>query len=342
MASRKSPRRVYSRELPLHRFAKIEIEKNEKLSRKWQEKAEHELDEIPEKTKARIIQLRHMLAVTDTLPHGRRDDAFLLRFLRAKKFDVEKAYRMLLKYFSMKQHSAELFRVSPISQLHELLKMQMQYMLPNRDSNGRQIYIFRVEKCDPYKCPVESVFRSNVLALENAVREPETQIGGIVVLLDMAGAGLGHAKFLVPYLSRKTVEVIQEAFPLRFKAFHILNQPFYFDAILAVLKPFLKEKIRKRIYLHGKSLESLHNHIPKEILPAEYGGTQSNFDNTIWRKSILNDAEYFHHLEWYKNCIWDDEEDEDQSIFDENLSDSGSLNVNAIKQYIEECAFGTK
>lgn len=44
----------------------------------------------------------------------------------------------------MKQHSAELFRVSPISQLHELLKMQMQYMLPNRDSNGRQIYIFRV------------------------------------------------------------------------------------------------------------------------------------------------------------------------------------------------------
>lgn len=85
-----------------------------------------------------------------------------------------------------------------------------------------------------------------------------------------------------------------------------------------------------QIYLHGKSLESLHNHIPKEILPAEYGGTQSNFDNTIWRKSILNDAEYFHHLEWYKNCIWDDEEDEDQSIFDENLSDSGSLNVNAI------------
>lgn len=42
---------------------------------------------------------------------------------------------------------------------------------------------------------MESVFRSNVLALENAVREPETQIGGIVVLLDMAGAGLGHAKY---------------------------------------------------------------------------------------------------------------------------------------------------
>lgn len=50
------------------------------------------------------------------------------------------------------------------------------------------------EKCDPYKIPVDYVFRSNVLALEDVVRNPETQIGGLVVLLDMAGLGFAHAR----------------------------------------------------------------------------------------------------------------------------------------------------
>lgn len=106
---------------------------------------------------------------------------------------------------------------------------------------------YLIENCDPYKCAVEKVFRSNVLSLENAIRDPCNQIGGLVVLLDMAGIGFAHAKFLSPHLAKRTVEVIQEAFPMRFKAFHILHEPFYFDAILAILRPFLKEKIRRRV-----------------------------------------------------------------------------------------------
>jgi hypothetical protein len=86
-----------------------------------------------------------------------------------------------------------------------------------------------------------------VLALEQIVREPETQIAGIVLILDMAGLSLQHAKFFTPYYAKKMVELVQETFPLRFKGFHIVNEPFYFDAVMAVLKPFLKEKIRKRV-----------------------------------------------------------------------------------------------
>lgn len=95
--------------------------------------------------------------------------------------------------------------------------------------------------------PVEHVFRSNVLALEDAIRDPETQIGGLVVLLDMAGLGFAHARYLSPHLAKRTVEVVQEGFPMRFKAFHVLHEPFYMDAILSVLKPFLKDKIRRRV-----------------------------------------------------------------------------------------------
>lgn len=52
---------------------------------------------------------------------------------------------------------------------------------------------------------------------------------------------------------------------------------------------------------HGGDLQSLHRHIPKSILPAEYGGLQGSFDNTKWREQIINDEEYFNRLEMYTN-----------------------------------------
>lgn len=94
---------------------------------------------------------------------------------------------------------------------------------------------------------IDEIFRTNVLALEHVVREPETQIAGLVVLLDMGGLSLQHVKFFTPYYAKKMVELVQETFPLRFKGFHVINEPFYFDAVMTVLKPFLKEKIRKRV-----------------------------------------------------------------------------------------------
>lgn len=172
----------------------------------------------------------------------------------------------------MKTESPDLFRVSPSSDLHILLDKQMHQVLPDRDDNNcivfifrlselyahisylndlnetsKIIYIFSTENCHPHECEVEKVFRSNILVLENAIRDPKNQIGGLVILLDMAGVRFGHAKFLSPQLAKRTVDVIQDAFPIRFRAFHILHQPFYFDAILSFLRPFMKDKVRKRV-----------------------------------------------------------------------------------------------
>lgn len=59
--------------------------------------------------------------------------------------------------------------------------------------------------------------------------------------------------------------------------------------------------------MHGSSLSSVHRHIPKEILPKEYGGNQPPFDNTEWRIQILNDEDYFMDLEKYTRPCDDDE-----------------------------------
>lgn len=106
---------------------------------------------------------------------------------------------------------------------------------------------FFAANLDPYKVPVDYVFRSNMLWFETLIRQEQTQIGGIIVILDMTGVRLAHARYLTPHLAKRTVEVVQEVFPMRFKSFHVVHDPFYFSTILNMLKPFLKDKIRRRV-----------------------------------------------------------------------------------------------
>ncbi|KAK7869905.1 hypothetical protein R5R35_013701 [Gryllus longicercus] len=268
------------------------------LGPEWKQRAAEELNEKPNSVADDIETFRNMVVAERNL-HVRTDDAFLLRFLRARKFNCSKAFHMLQRYYVMKLRCPELFRVPRPSEKSHILEMQVQNMLDERDSFGRRVYIFRVEKCDATAVSIEDIFRTNVLALEHVVQEPETQIAGLTVIVDMNGFGLQHAKFLSPYYARRTVEVIQETFPLRFKGFHVINQPFYFDAVFAVLKPFLKDKIRRRIYLHGRDITSLHAFIKPEILPAEYGGQQPSFDNKKWRLALLAKEDEFVELETY-------------------------------------------
>ncbi|KAF3850235.1 hypothetical protein F7725_019962 [Dissostichus mawsoni] len=63
-----------------------------------------------------------------------------------------------------------------------------------------------------------------------------------------------------------------DSYPARFGGIHFVNQPWYIHALYTVIRPFLKDKTRKRIFMHGNNLNSLHLLIHPEILPSELGG----------------------------------------------------------------------
>lgn len=77
---------------------------------------------------------------------------------------------------------------------------------------------------------------------------------------------------------------IQEAYPIRQKGMHFINPMPGFESLFKIFHGFLSEKIKKRTFVHG-SLEDLHKHIPKALLPTEYGGDAGPVQQIIGESS---------------------------------------------------------
>lgn len=87
------------------------------------------------------------------------------------------------------------------------------------------------------------------------------------------------------------IEGLQDCFPARFKGIHFIEQPWYIETALTVIKPFLKDKTKQRIYVHGNNLSTLHDYVTKDILPAELGGEQPSYNPEVWLKTLLEAEE---------------------------------------------------
>lgn len=111
----------------------------------WTTRAKQELGETSAVLNLALTRFKQELASSLSCNIIFQDD-FLIRFLRARKFDVKKACVLFEKYRQMKQRSSSLFRVSPVTDIQFILEMDIQTVLPLDDNFGRQIYIYRVGK----------------------------------------------------------------------------------------------------------------------------------------------------------------------------------------------------
>ncbi|KAG8309705.1 hypothetical protein J6590_078500 [Homalodisca vitripennis] len=146
-------------------------------------------------------------------------------------------------------------------------------VLPNRDQHGSRILMIEAgDKWKPKEVSLTELLRGVLLVLEAAILEPRTQISGSIVLIDLRGLSMHHVWQFSPGFASMIVEWVQELIPCRIKAIHIVNQPYIFNMLFSIFKPFLQEKLRNRIHFHGEDRASLLNHIDAKSVPTQYGG----------------------------------------------------------------------
>ncbi|KAK2527997.1 hypothetical protein Q9233_007773 [Columba guinea] len=320
------------------------------LSPETIEKARLELNENPDILHQDIQQVRDMIITRPDIGFLRTDDAFILRFLRARKFHQTEAFRLLAQYFQYRQLNLDMFKNFKADDpgIKRALTDGFPGVLENRDHCGRKILLLFAANWDQSRNSFIDILRAILLSLEVLIEDQELQINGFILIIDWSNFSFKQASKLTPSILKLAIEGLQhyvnelssntsnigiefefivnfpvspqsitntgglrdegqfelivlnrDSFPARFGGVHFVNQPWYIHALYTLIKPFLKDKTRKRIFLHGNNLNSLHQLIHPECLPSEFGGTLPPYDMGTWARTLLgpdysDENEYTH------------------------------------------------
>ncbi|KAI5706499.1 hypothetical protein M8J76_011811 [Diaphorina citri] len=195
------------------------------------------------------------------------NDNFLLRFLHTRKMNPETSVDLLENYIHFRKTHPEIFGQLSLKDPYVQICLRNRFpgVLPDRDRNGRCVLFLSLRNWSSHLFSLEAIFKSLLLLMDSLLVDTKIQYSGFVFLLDWNQTSI----YASPTLLRTMISGLQDCYPARFKAIHFINEPVQVDVLLALVKPFLKEKTRDKIIVHGQNLDSLYGYLPRDILPIE-------------------------------------------------------------------------
>ena len=122
----------------------------------------------------------------------------------------------------------------------------------------------------------KTTLQNVVYQLDVALEDPQTQRSGLVFIYNMAGSKYSNFDY---DLSQKILTLLKGCYPARLKKVLIVTAPLWFKAPFKVLRLFVREKLRDRVFT--VSTPQLVTHVPLEALPPDLGGSHEH-DHAKW------------------------------------------------------------
>ncbi|KAF8409818.1 hypothetical protein HHK36_005897 [Tetracentron sinense] len=240
------------------------------------------------KEESAVHDLRQKLLARDLLPHRHDDYHSLLRFLKAREFNVEKAIPMWEEMLQWrKEYGTDTMLVDfEFQELEEVLQYYPQGY-HGVDKDGRPVYIERLGKAHPNRLmritTVDRYLKYHVQEFERALREKfpacsiaaKRHIGSTTTILDVHGLGIKNFTRTAANLLAGVTKIDNNYYPETLHRMFIVNAgPGFLKMLWPAAQKFLDAKtIAKIKVLEPKSLCKLLEAIDSSQLPEFLGGS---------------------------------------------------------------------
>ncbi|KAI6780748.1 CRAL-TRIO domain-containing protein [Emericellopsis cladophorae] len=233
---------------------------------------------------AQVHQLRMMLEAEGLTK--RLDTLTLLRFLRARKFDVEAAKKMFVDCEKWREEIKldELVPVWDYPEKAEISKYYKQFY-HKTDKDGRPVYIETLGGIDlaaMYKITSADRMITNLAVEYERVSDPRLPAcsrkqGSLLetccTIMDLKGVGITKVPQVYSYV-QQTAGLSQNYYPERLGKMYMINAPWGFSTVWSVVKGWLDPVTVSKIHILGSGYKSeLLKQVPAENLPKEFGGS---------------------------------------------------------------------
>lgn len=254
-------------------------------------------NEDPETRLMVLSELREMIYERGECTPHRMDDAFLLRFLRARMFVPERAHRLLVNYCNFKEEHPEIHERVDLWAMDFIGRHDVLTVPPYRDQDGRRAMVYRIGAWDTNAYSIDEIFKATVIVQELGILEQRAQILGGIALFDLDNIGMNHAWQITPTVAAKIVKLMVTASYMKIHKVHIVNHSWIFDKVFSMFKPLLNKTMSERIFFHGYDMTSLHKHWHPDFLSVKYGGNRPELPHTLWTNSLRTDKEALKEME---------------------------------------------
>ncbi|XP_043567427.1 SEC14-like protein 5 isoform X1 [Chiloscyllium plagiosum] len=241
-----------------------------------------------------LIQLRQWLQEThkgkseagEWKPEKIPKDEHILRFLRARDFNIEKAREILCQSLTWRKQ----YQVDYILQVWRPPQVLVDYYTGGwhyHDRDGRPLYILRLGQMDTkglLKAVGEEAILRHVLSINEDGQkrcEENTKVFGRPItswtcLVDLEGLNMRHLWRPGVKALLRIIEVVEANYPETLGRLLILRAPRVFPVLWTLVNPFINENTRQKFLIYSgnnyQGTGGLIDYIDKEIVPDFLGG----------------------------------------------------------------------
>jgi hypothetical protein len=192
--------------------------------------------QLTEKELQAVSTLKELIESSDARSkiHDRDyNDQYVIRWLKARKFDANKSFEMLQQHLKWREDT----KVDNYSMMSAVSCLDTEACkIMGEDRWGRPTFIIRPGKHAPGSLPIDQVEALMVLTLEVAIRCLKGNNEHFILIFDYEGWGLRNVDKSVDNL---IMGVGQSNYPERLAGALLVEPPWYFSTVWAIVKVFL-------------------------------------------------------------------------------------------------------